>query len=241
MFEWDDILIVGDSFCQQRDLDTDWPQQLALALTGQPYVKHRVPRGHGFAGASWWSARKRLLEDFEIRVPKLLIMCHTEANRLPSDYDFGINSSSAQTGKVFIQPTQLKNYTPKIAKAAGEYFLWLASREFHEWTQKQWFKELDDLLDHHQIPYVVHLHCFQHFKSNDHIFRRGITSKDILYDISQSHHHALGARNHFSIEQNREVATALERVISNPDQTWNDNTEPVFMDLLNTGSTGESK
>jgi hypothetical protein len=239
MFEWDDILIVGDSFCQQRDQATDWPQLLSLALTGQSYGRNRMPRGYGYAGASWWSTRKRLLAELQSQTPQLLIICHTEALRLPSDYDFGINAVSAEYGGVYVQPDQRINYTPKIDKAAQQYFKWLASREFHEWTQRQWFLELDTVLDQKQIPHVVHLHCFKNHGSNDYVFRNGVTSQEILYNISQSHHHLPGARNHLSLPQNAEFARSLERVITT-NQTWNGNTEPVYMDLLNTG-TGESK
>ena len=91
MLTWNDIVIIGDSFCYHRTEAESWPKKLALQLTNDSTT---VSRGLGYPGGSWWAARKRLLNELSISVPKILIMCHTEPNRLPNYYDFSLNGAS---------------------------------------------------------------------------------------------------------------------------------------------------
>ena len=86
----DEFLIIGDSFAAHRSEDSDWPRLLATLQTDVT----QTPRGQGFGGASWWSTRKCLLTELAIKVPKVLVLCHTESGRLPSDFNFGINVST---------------------------------------------------------------------------------------------------------------------------------------------------
>jgi hypothetical protein len=141
MFKHENILIVGDSFAKHRTNDTDWPKILCKLLTGSDMI----PRGEGFGGASWWSTRKNLLKELEIKVPQILIICHTEPLRIPSDSNFGINVASATKWPVVVPAGQEKNYVPSIKEAAAMYYTYLASTEYSNWAQLAWFKELEHL------------------------------------------------------------------------------------------------
>ena len=72
MFEWDDILILGDSFVGSRTEQLDWPQLVACQLTNSVYEINRQPRGQGFNGCSWWSVRTRLYEELKYKKPKMI-------------------------------------------------------------------------------------------------------------------------------------------------------------------------
>ena len=50
MYDWDDILIVGDSWCAERDNLGHWPNLLLFELTD---IAKGIPRGKGFPGCSW--------------------------------------------------------------------------------------------------------------------------------------------------------------------------------------------
>jgi hypothetical protein len=210
MFTWDDILILGDSFVEHRDDATDWPQSLTLQLTGEPYESGRIPRGQGFPGASWWSTRNRLWGELSVRPPKVLILTHTDSHRLPSDHNFGINSTSAERKHVFVDDTNRNNYVPEIAEASKMYFKYLMSEQYHAWSQQQWFKELDDTVA--DIPHVIHLHSFV----NSYTFKTGITSKEILFEIGpkMGSMGLIGLRNHYTTQQNLSVAEALYQTIT---------------------------
>ena len=206
IFEHKDILILGDSFAESRSLPVDWPFIVSQRL----YNSTEIPRGHGFAGASWWSVRKRLLKELEISVPKILILCHTEPNRIPNDYDYGFTSRSVQNGQFYnpdgshINP--IKNLA--IAKAGQLYYEELWSRDYCKWAMISWFKELDELVEVHKIPYVIHLRCFDH----NYIFKNSMTVKENLVDISLIGNEY---RNHFTEEMNKKVGNRLVELVLN--------------------------
>jgi hypothetical protein len=241
---WNDIVIIGDSFCAQRhNLDT-WPRQLVAQLT-KIYKTEETPRGHGYPGGSWWVSRKRLLNELSVSVPKLLVMCHTDHQRLPNYKDFSINGATAfdkTPGNDYVRLTQgdinVRTWNflngemtdfgrwemPKIFKpefitkeeieAVKQYYLHLSYPTYNRWAQLQWFKELDEIITHFNIPMVIHLHCFE----NDYCFRTGITSQEILFKL-QSHGNSLKniVYNHFTIEENGIFANQLYNAITNYD------------------------
>ena len=90
-----DVLIIGDSFCVQREAEKEWPYRLNNLLTGESVV----PRGRGFPGCSWWAGRKHLLECIENK-PKLIIFCHTEHSRIPHTKNLSLNYSTVMAHHV---------------------------------------------------------------------------------------------------------------------------------------------
>jgi len=210
MFEHDDILIVGDSFSMHRDSDSDWPTLLATLQSG--VVKR--PRGQGFPGASWWSTRKCLLAELEVKVPEVLVMCHTESARIPSDFDFGLNIASAADCKVPVPKSQEHNYVPKIKDAAAMYYTYLASTDYSNWAQAAWYTELESILATYNIPKVVHLHCFPTYYGQTHLhcFKVGITNVVPLWDLCKDVPAGTG-RNHFTVEQNIKIAHAINNTL----------------------------
>lgn len=210
MFEHEDVLIVGDSFALHRDSESDWPTLLATLQTGVS----KQPRGQGFPGASWWSTRKCLLAELEIKVPQVLVMCHTESARIPSDFDFGLNPASATDCHVPMPRGQEHNYVPKIKEAAAMYYTYLASNEYSNWAQAAWFKELEQLIIDNAIPHVVHLHCFPPGPGQTalHCFQVGITNAVPLCDLCQGVDQST-ASNHFTAEQNVKIAHAINNTL----------------------------
>jgi hypothetical protein len=210
MFEHDDVLIVGDSFAQMRNKESDWPQLLCKLLTGSD----AIPRGRGFSGASWWSTRKNLLTEFAIKIPKVLVICHTEAARIPSDYDFGLNVASTTSRDIDLPLESKQHYVPKIRDAAAMYYTYLTSIEYNNWAQLAWYFELEQLLIQYNIPQVIHLHCFPpaHGQTSLYCFKVGCTEQvtlwDLCKDVSQN-----GARNHFTAEQNIRIAHAINNTL----------------------------
>lgn len=229
MYKHEDILIVGDSFCQHRDNVNTWPYRLSCLLTEQALIEK--PRGKGNPGASWWSTRKVLLEELSIKVPKVLILCHTEYNRLPSDFDFGLNAVSAEhdyknfdkkTLYALDQSNKYKDYYSKeIAYAATLYYKYLNSLEYNYWSRNMWFKEIENIVDELQIEKVIHLHGFYDFIKNKgnmfpYMFKNGLTAKEILWEICDdkkqfSPEHV----NHFSKLNNTRIADVIYNQLCN--------------------------
>ena len=210
MFKHDDILIVGDSFAMHRDESSDWPKLLCNLLTDSELS----PRGRGFAGASWWSSRRELIKEFAIKVPKVLVICHTESMRIPSDSDFGLNVSSVSNWKVVV-PTEYKiNYVPAVCEAARMYYNYLASSDYANWTQLAWYHELEQIINEYNVPRVIHLHCFSQQQGNTamYCFKVGQTEQVALWDLCRDVDQST-ARNHFTVEQNIKIAHAINNAL----------------------------
>ena len=224
-FSWNDILIVGDSFASIRNHQDDWPMSLALQLTHEEYVNTKIPRGFGFPGGAWWSVRNNLLKELSICVPKVLVICHTNEDRLPSDFDYGLNAGVIDSPNNLWKPESDTNYVPEMFKATEYYFKYLYSPAFHLWAMEQWFNELDCIIEEHNIEIVVHLHCFSKKDSPQgtlpKIFKNGITSKEILFQtIIEKYNHGFNEpigcfKNHFKIEDNPVFAKSLYNAIIN--------------------------
>ena len=239
--KWNDILVVGDSFAKQRTKETDWPMYVATSLTTNrmPFL---VPlRGQGFSGASWWSTRKVLVKELENHPPKLLIMTHTEMQRIPSDDDYGLNSSSVFSVEEYLEASKQPKsheYIPKEILLAGqEFYKYLFCRDFFFWAQKQWFQEIDSLVEKYNIPYVVHLHAFEPWFPPIHTFKYGVTfnkplwdlcddnkliSKDSyknvteeIYTIQDNVWNNNSNRNHFTVENNQKLAKQILSALDN--------------------------
>lgn len=241
---WEDILIIGDSFVRQRTDNTDWPKIVASALTGLNSNNNKSVRGKGFSGASWWSSRKMLIRELEQRPPKILIMTHTEMQRIPSDDDYGLNSASVFNIDYYAQGSKNRlkeeNLCPlEVLQAGQEYYKHLFSKDFHLWSQQSWFHEIDELITKYSIEKVVHLHSFHPWDPYKiHIFKNGITFDKALWPMSDDHHLMMSkatwnkvndnlkvpeadmwaknpTRNHFTTENNKKLASIVLKNLNN--------------------------
>jgi hypothetical protein len=201
MYNWEDILIVGDSFCAERDDDHDWPFIVSNTLSGSS----KNTRGEGFSGASWWSVRKCLLTNLEINTPKILIICHTEPFRIPNDDNYGLNFRSVE----------VETFPTDLQVAARKYYENLMSKDFHEWACLQWFKELDNIIEKHKIEKVIHFFCFGGAYSC-YLFNKGVTIKNILYDISYNtpDQDIVKTFNHFTPDGNKTLAKNILNILN---------------------------
>ncbi len=222
MYDWNDILIVGDSFCSGRYYAHEWPQLLTCALTGQQYNEKRTPRGHGFSGASWWSARRCIIDELNTCPPvKVLIVCHTDAHRIPSDDNHSLNSVSVEhrwlhqehgrTGKAWPRDAfAASDLMPERMALAGKlYYEQLISRSFNEWAVKRWFLELEEIVDKSfTIEKSIHLFCFD---GDFHVFKNGVTVEDTL----SKHRSRIEVSNHFDHSDNFRLAKTLQKILDN--------------------------
>lgn len=243
MYNDNDILIVGDSFCADRDHANTWPYRLLTHLTGKNKVQ---VRGAGYPGSSWWSTRVELLKQLENDIcPKILILLHTEPSRIPSDYNFALNSTSVfeksdlyyypytyinkSAEKYQKNPLQQK-YNRDIRKAAQLYYRYLISDEFNEWAIYQWFNELDcKILPQYNIPIIIHLYSFETTMwavyNQRYLFKNGITSLESMYELQCSidinERNVAKDQNHFPLKYNHMIADSLYEFIVNYDSKLN--------------------
>lgn len=222
MFDWDDVLIIGDSFTAHREKSVHWPMLLTCLLTNRPPEENLIPRGYGFSGCSWWAVRNRLLEECEKRVPRVLVIAHTEPQRIPSDQNFNLNS-----GSVFHldnEKTNTGEYDPhqppkEVALAAQQYYKYLISLNYHIWAQKQWFNELDNIISYrYKIEKVMHLHSFVPWgNAKPHVFKNGTTFTTPLWEICDDKNSTSSQKtyNHFVSSNNIMLAKTLYKSIGN--------------------------
>lgn len=217
MYQADDILIIGDSFCENRIKPYSWPQIVLSQLTKKEFSVDIQPRGKGFPGGAWWAYRKVLLKELKIKVPKVLIVCHTEPFRLPNDSDHGINLRSAETRILSMDNKDYKMPKP-IAEASLSYYKELMCCDFYLWACDQWFKELDEICSIHNIEKVIHLYCFDGEYTN-YTFNHGVTLSDSLYSYVIKIPKLFGIKgtelNHYNKAGNLSLATSIINLIEN--------------------------
>jgi len=217
MYTHDDIIITGDSFCRSRYHLDNWPYLLASKLIGEEKIL--PPRGAGYAGCSWWSVRNNLLNELKEKPAKVLVICHTEPHRIWSDSNIALNTTSVMN-KTFLMQINEKdvkeiNSADKVSEAGKMYYEHLYSRNFHNWANKAWFKELDEIIEQNNIEKTIHLHCFPHSKEpwNDYTFRNGIDVTNVLFSlVDESIQHDPKLKNHFTADINIKLAEELYKV-----------------------------
>lgn len=201
MYNWNDILIIGDSWCSSRKDYDHWPKLLYSELTNDDL---REPRGNGYSGCAWWSVRKRLLAELKIHIPKILIICHTDYSRIPNDNDKPITVNGS-----FIAAKRNRFSTDNtIYKSAADYYTHLYSKNFHLWAQKQWYHELDYILEQHNIEKTIHLFGFPP-EGVMYKFKIGLTIKDPLTRYLTPHNNSTYYHNHMTPENNQKLALSL--------------------------------
>jgi hypothetical protein len=211
---WNDVLIVGDSFCSARSEDWHWPRIFTLELTGLIVKDKIVPRGKGFNGASWWSSRNCILKELKRQIPKIAIFLHTEPLRIPSDKDWGINYRSVELKKIHTTDSMDEDMSEDFALAGKLYYEQLISFGFHEWAVLQWFKELDELTQ--SIEKVIHIYCFDGIYDK-YTFRHGVT---LGYPLFKYQHQTPIFKknlelvaNHFNMQTNKKFADSLLELV----------------------------
>jgi hypothetical protein len=212
MYNWDDVLILGDSFCGNRSNKNHWPQIVTCSLTGSEFDQVAVPRGRGFPGGSWWSVRKEFLKSAPCKVA---VFCHTEPMRLPNDNDWGINTRSVELKQIHKEHSVDQPMPEDFAVAARLYYEQLISIDYHEWAITQWFKELDELLVN--VEKSVHLFCFSG-PYNNYTFKNGVTLSQPLIQYQRKNpifRKAAFAPNHFTLDDNVKFAKSILDVINN--------------------------
>lgn len=214
-YEWDDIIIVGDSFCAERTLQNDWLNIFAFAITGQKFQIGQLVRGEGYRGGSWWSARKKLLEELKHRPAKVLVCCHTEPYRIPNDKGLGLNTRSVCDTRNVATPAGVKEPSEQFINAAQNYYEYIICEDFHLWAYRQWFQEIDEISLKNNIEKVIHLLCFDGYQN--HTFSKGVTMEQPLATMCNTtplwtHPKT---RNHFSTTQNIELGATLANIIKN--------------------------
>ena len=230
----DDILIIGDSFVKDRSTQNHWPYKLKQLLMKDSEVDSRPTKGWGLAGVAWWSTRGRLIHELQYHVPKILIIVHTEAIRIPSDLDFPLNIGSINiyNHKQLMGGVQSNDnrslFTSELTDAARDYFKYLCSIPFMEWATQRWYDELDQIIDQHKIEKVIHLHGFGFQRPPEtHVFRTGVTVNQKLWNNSDDanfwHNNnktfpnpqECNTYNHFSISNNSKIAHSLYNLLMN--------------------------
>ena len=211
MYEWDDILIVGDSWCSERDSLDHWPNLLLKELTG---VSTGIPRGQGFPGCSWWSIRNKLFDELKINPAKVIIIIHTESTRIPSDDNSPMTVNMAfrtvtVKGRWDTQKKELR------ARAAAEYYSHLYSANFHMWAERKWFEELDNFLISHENAKIIHLYGHRTIIDNSYEFKMGITVERHLYHYFAQNTQDIAYPNHMNITHNHKLALCLKDMILN--------------------------
>jgi len=213
MQPFDKIIIVGDSFCAQRDKETDWPTKLSKLLSCELW-------GYGHSGTAWWASRKALLnEPAHNKSTTIRIIVHTETARLPNEYNHPIN-----TGLLFsdlTNDTLYKNHRKTVETAIEFYKSDLFSLDFYHWAQQAWIKELDEDTGYYA---TIHIPAFDSVDLT--CVRNGIVVIPSLefrslralsvHEIGQPNFMGHDSRsNHFSDTNNVNLAKAIASIISN--------------------------
>jgi hypothetical protein len=213
---WNDVLIVGDSFCAARSEDWHWPQIFTSELTSIAYQQNQLPRGKGFNGASWWSSRKQIITQLKKATPQVAVFFHTESLRIPNDRDWGINYRSIELKTIHQTDVADIPMSADFALAGKLYYEQLISVDFHEWAVKQWFQELDQLIK--PVEKVIHLYCFEGIYSK-YTFQQGVTLSYPLINYQQKtpmfKKNNEPEANHFTPQINKKFALALAEIIKN--------------------------
>lgn len=198
-----DLLILGDSFCTNRDRNIDWPVIVQNSLL-------TTLRGTGFPGGSWWSVRKELLQQIRV-LPRIAIFCHTEPSRIPHKDDWGLNIGTAELGMIHTVDSCDQPMLPEFSNACKLYYKHLWFDEYHDWAMTSWLKELDDITK--DIEIVLHFFCFNNVHRH-HRFCHGVSFSDPLINYAINHL-SQNIRNHFDIATNQRFADVVLEHIHN--------------------------
>lgn len=199
-----DILITGDSFCQHRSEKTHWPFILHKSLTNL----ENIPCGSGFGGCSFWSYREDIYKN--IIGKKLVIICHTNKNRLPTIENKPFNPHSSAIGKEWLDYIHY-------------YYINVYNEDFHKWVYLNWLNELDELLIKNNIDKVIHLdfskNTLLYYKENNVFnFSKGC----IVYHsfLNKNFNLSLKLPNHYDYKTQLKLSNFLFKIIEEYDDSF---------------------
>jgi len=211
MRTFDSLVIVGDSFCKDRNQSTDWPVCLGKLLQCQVL-------GRGWGGNAWWATRNTLLQTKHNKSTSILIVIHTEPGRLPNDFNIPANP-----GLLFSEPgsasDEFKNRKGLRDTAVAFYNSDLFSLKFYTWAQQAWIKELDADIGYYA---TIHIPAFDSVDLTG--VKNGIVVKpsDEFKSLRALSNLEVGSKtwsgpdtrsNHFKDVNNFNIATALQDII----------------------------
>lgn len=205
------IIIVGDSFCEQ----TGWGEILAQQLDCNLFRR-------GFGGHSWWSTRQTLLNEISddfLSQTEYIVFCHTSGSRILK-----------QDENIARLDFNNKADTREIVTAVRLYYKYIYDDQVAEWTQEQWFKEISET--YYKKFKLIHLHCFPWSWNKRHLLK-GMNVGPNLASISLNEMGAnsesqlafCGRNNHLNEVNNIALGKELFRLISNYTE------EDMYLDL----------
>ena len=219
MGTFDSLVIVGDSFCADRNEPGDWPMILANMLDLKL-------QGHGFPGRSWWSTRNWLKANAHlIDKNSVLIVCHTESSRLPAINDIGINAGLLRVSVDDVN-NHLKSVDPngRLHKLVNDFYTSeLYVDDFYHWANNAWMQELDAMSAN--IGKTIHVPSFGHQEFDAlHNLKNSIVAipssdKSLrrlsMKEIGDKHYFGYDSRrNHLNAHNNHQLANALYSIIN---------------------------
>ena len=189
------IYIGGDSFCAVRDDDKNhWPAILAK-------LTNLTLEGKGFAGLSWWTTRKHLInyiQSDKFNDTEYFIFVHTDFDRALSDSEILFPSTIIET-----------------------YRKYFHSYDISTWIREQWFSELNQLL---KSKKVIHLHGFnESIPSMEKLDGVNLTPCLLELSMNELGSSLYGDRskfikdnrsNHLSPENNQKLASFINNVLN---------------------------
>ena len=214
MTNFDNLLIIGDSFCEDRSKESDWPVALGRMLDCKVY-------GKGLGGRAWWSSKKELDKYKSNRPTTVLIVVHTDSNRLPNDFDYPMtprlmqSAASGTIGNDLVKFPWLKYRQLALDFYNSELF----SVQFYEWAHTAWITEIDQCNDFYATIHIpafdnVNLSCVK----NGIVLTPGNGLKSLM-DISNAEVENVTwagrdtRNNHFKDFNNIKLAEALRDII----------------------------
>jgi hypothetical protein len=201
------LLMLGDSFCEHKQ---HWPAWCAEALgytTAQVHV-------YGQPGASWWPIRDHLMycrkskKDF-MRDLSQVIIIHPNPQRIITQNTL-IMANNAIVLPVIFNNTQLEE--PQIASSL--YYKYINDREFHAWAERNWFRELNELIG--TVP-VLHLFTTATSGSNADILNGAkvlapLTELSLTVSLPRTDRN-IKTPNHFTLAHNRVFAQQVTEMV----------------------------
>jgi len=201
------ILILGDSFCQNKE---GWPDMLCEKFS------YNIAITQGTPGVGWWAIRSNLLQcqqqsDFFLDT-KLLIFIHTQKSRLFKQ-DLSLFNILPQELPLSYSNNSIDEKTLSVSL----YYKYIHEVLFADWAEQQWFREFKEICK--PIPLIVNL-----FFETQKILPTlpGICVPTGLLDLNKAQYRQptsmafdglKGYINHFTPENNKIFANQLYNII----------------------------
>ena len=222
------LVIVGDSFCADRKIGTDWPIKLGHMLG-------ILLDGEGFGGRPWWTTRSWIYNNIEsMDKNTILIVCHTAASRLPSLKHHPISTGILHSS-VNDPSNDLRKVDPngELFKLAKDFYLSdLYVADFYDWAMAAWLQELNELsLRVHKLihlPGPAAIQSFKNYHSNSIRIEPSLEYKALanlsMKELQPGDRKFIGPdarHNHLNEHNNIKLAEALYAIINSDSDTPN--------------------